>query len=222
MEIEKLKGQIIVTGRKMLMDQMVVGTWGNISCKTEQQVIITPSGVDYLQLTQEDLPVVSVTGEKLAGRLKPSSELPLHLAIYKKRDDVKAIIHTHSTYGTCCAVLHQAIPPLIEDMAMVIGGSVAVADYYLPGTNELAEAVVKALGQKNSVLLANHGVVSVGTNLEEALKAALLTEKAAKIFLVAKSIGDPVVLSDEDVALMRENYLYNYGQKGGKENENPN
>lgn len=218
------KKKIIDMGKKLISSQMVVGTWGNISIKENDTITITPSGVDYDGIIPEHLPVLNMKGEQITGTglLKPSSELPLHLAIYQAREDVKAIIHTHSIYGTCCAVLHETIPPLVEDMAMVIGGAVAVAKYHLPGTKELAKAVVSSLADKNAVLLANHGVVGVGANLDEAFKACILTEKAAQIYLTAKSIGNPHILAQKDVQLMSQIYRTSYGQKGGKNSENSN
>jgi L-fuculose-phosphate aldolase len=213
-----LREKIIKYGKSLVANQLVVGTWGNISCQTPgNTIIITPSGVDYHRLKPEDLPEVSADGSMLAGRLKPSSELLMHLAIYKARKDIKAVIHTHSIYGTCCAVLRQAIPPLVEDIAMVIGGEIEVAEYFLSGTEEFGEACARALGKKNAVLLANHGVVGVGPNLKEALKAALLTEKAAQVYLAALQAGKPYLLSEKDVAILHNTYLTSYGQKGGKE-----
>ncbi|MDW7674550.1 MAG: class II aldolase/adducin family protein [Bacillota bacterium] len=212
------RSKIIEIGKKLAASQLIVGTWGNVSCRSidENKVIITPSGVDYDRLEAADLPAVSLTSGEIEGKLKPSSELPLHVAIYRSRPEVNAIVHTHSTYGTCCAVLRQPIPPLVEDVAMVVGGTVEVAEYYLPGTEELAKATVKALGDKNAVLLANHGVVGVGHNIDEALKACLLTEKAAQIFITVMNVGQPFQLSSEDVHKMREVYLTSYGQKGGE------
>ncbi len=213
-QLQDAKKQIIEVGKKLLASGLVVGTWGNISCRIDDKIIITPSGVDYTMLNMEGLPVVSLSnGMAVANNITPSTELPMHLAIYAQRADVKAIVHTHSIYATCCAVLGQPIPPLVEDMAMVIGGEIKVAQYHLPGTKELAGAVVAALGTGNGVLMANHGFVGVGHNLEESLKACILAEKAAQIFLMAKSIGTPVVLSDEDVKIMRNSYLSHYGQR---------
>ncbi|MBS4025185.1 MAG: class II aldolase/adducin family protein [Clostridia bacterium] len=214
-----LREKIVQYGRNLLANQLVVGTWGNISCKTaDETIIITPSGVDYNRLKPEDLLEVTAAGKILTGNLKPSSELLMHVAIYQGRKDIQAVIHTHSIYSTCCGVLRQPIPPLVEDIAMVIGGTIEVAEYFLAGTEELGQAAVRALGQKNAVLLANHGVVGVGPNLKEALKAALLTEKAAQVYLTTIQAGKPYLLSEKDVAILHNTYLTSYGQKGGKEN----
>jgi len=142
----------------------------------------------------------------------------LHLAIYKARANVQAIIHTHSVFASACAVAHKNIPPIIEDLVQVVGGGVEVADYALPVTDMLAENIVVALGEKNAVLMANHGVVGCGQSLAEGLMVCELEKKAAQIYIYANQIGGAKVLSDEDVAVMHEFYVeyYRKRQQGRK------
>jgi len=209
-----IRSEIIKTGKLMINQGLVASTWGNISVKNEKQgIYITPSGMEYQTLVPEDIVLVDLDGNLLEGTRKPSSELPLHLAFYQHRKDINAVVHTHSIYASAYAALRKAIPPLIEDVAQVIGGAVEVSPYSLPGTEELAQNAVNTLGEKNAVLLANHGVVGVGPSLAEAYKACLLVEKTAHIGLAAGVLGEPFVLNKDEVEWMRQAYLTSYGQK---------
>jgi L-fuculose-phosphate aldolase len=177
-------------------------------------VVITPSGVEYDRLVAEDMSVLELEGgARVEGRLKPSSELRLHLTIYRARPDLGGVVHTHSLYASAFAVVRQAIPPIVEDAAQVLGGSVDCAEYGAPGTQDLAYKAAKALGQKNAVLLANHGLVGVGPTVKEGLRVCQVVEKAANIYALARRLGDPVVLSDSQVAELRHAYRTSYGQK---------
>jgi L-fuculose-phosphate aldolase len=178
-------------------------------------VVITPSGVEYDALYEGVMPVVDLqSGARVQGRFKQSSETPTHLSIYRARPDVFGVVHTHSIQASTFAVLREGIPPLVEDIAQVQGGHVPCAEYAPPGTPELGEHVVKALGPGNAVLLANHGIMGVGPTIDEALRVCQVVEKAAQIYATARAIGKPVLLSDEEVARLRQSYLTSYGQKG--------
>jgi L-fuculose-phosphate aldolase len=209
---QPLRASIVQYGKALLDKGLVAGTWGNISARLPgaDGIAVTPSGQDYRQLTADDIVIVSADSSFIAGNGKPSSELPMHMAIYHARPDVKAIIHTHSVFASACAVARRNIPPIIEDLVQVIGGAVDVAGYALPGTKELGDNVVTALGEKNGVLLANHGVVGCGRSLSEAMTACELIEKAASIYIYAASIGGSQVLSDSDVATMHAFYVKHY------------
>ena len=211
----KTKAEILAIGCAMLDKGLVAGTWGNISARIEgtQYIAVTPSGKGYREITADDIVVVDINGIIIEGSYKPSSELPLHLAIYQARPDVQAIIHTHSVFASACAVAHKSIPPIIEDLVQLAGGSVDVATYALPGTDMLAQNVVAALAGKNAVLLANHGVVGCGQSLAEGMMACELVEKAAQIFIYANQIGGAQVLSNDDVEVMHKFYVEYYRQR---------
>lgn len=215
MKEREVRQNIIHTGIALLDKGLVAGTWGNISMRTGEQVAITPSGRSYRTLAADDIVIVDLAGQVIDGTLKPSSELPLHLAIYRQRSDVQAIVHTHSVFASACAVAHQPIPPIIEDLVQLAGGAIDVAAYALPGTDELAQKAVSALADKFAVLLANHGVIGCGKSLQEAMLACELVEKAAQIFIYAQSLGGAKQLSNEDVALMHQFYLEHYRQRQG-------
>lgn len=209
-----IREEIIYLGKKMVKEGLVASTWGNISGRVgPNQIYITPSGMEYESLEVEDITLIDLNGNVLEGKRKPSSEFQLHCEIYKAREDVQGIVHTHSKCASAFAVVQKPIPPLIEDMVQVVGGEVSVAQYALPGTKELATNAVWALGSKGAVLLANHGVVGVGYNLQEAYKACLLVEKTAHIYVAASCLGKPCSLSTKDVQWMRQAYLTTYGQK---------
>lgn len=210
-----LKAKILEVGRKIIQSGLVAGTWGNISAwdSTRNGYWITPSGMDYLALSEEDLVLLSLDAKVLEGERRPSSEFLLHGAIYQSRPDIQAIVHTHSPFATAHSVSRAVLPGLVEDLVMIVGGEVEVAEYHLPGTAQLAQAAVDALHDKNAVFLANHGMVGVGYNLDEALKVCQVVEKSAQIHVMSRLLGTPVLLSQEDINQMRNAYLNNYGQR---------
>jgi len=215
--IADLKEQLVVTGRSILDRGLVAGTWGNISVRIAESgnIAITPSGCDYHALSAQDIVIVNNIGIKEEGELIPSSEMPLHLAIYAVRSDIQAIIHTHSIFASACAVAHCAIPPMIEDLVQIVGGGVEVAEYALPGTDELAKNTVIALADRQAVLMANHGLVGCAKTLREALMVVELVEKAAQIFMYANMLGGPKLLNKEDVAIMRRFFVEQYQLRQG-------
>ncbi|HHV36031.1 MAG TPA: class II aldolase/adducin family protein [Syntrophomonadaceae bacterium] len=208
---------VIETGKIIANSGLVSGTWGNISVRLSSldSFLITPSGVSYHDLTGDDLVMVDLQGKVMAGRLKPSSETPLHTAIYRARQDIKGIVHTHSSFASVFTVTRKPLPPVLEEMAQILGGEVRVASYAPAGTSELAAAAVSALGDRAAVLLANHGVVGVGRSLKEALLVCQVVEKGALVYLFSQLNGTPFLLSDQDVSALRNNFLESYGQGKG-------
>lgn len=207
--------KVVEAGVKMLATNLTVGTWGNISCRVpgENTIAITPTGMSYDTLIPEDIVILDLEGNQISGSRKPSIEVPLHLAIYKAREDIHAIVHTHSAYATAMAVARKEIPGAVEDLVQIVGGNVRVNEYALPGTEQLGVNTVKALEGRNAVLLANHGMLGAGRNLEEALKICQVVEKSAQITLLAQMMGGVVELSQEDIDGMRNFYLNVYGQR---------
>ena len=172
-KLTELKQQLCNMGVQLLNTGLTYGTCGNISIRISQQkkIIITPSGIPYHRVTPDDLVIVSFDNS-IQGKQKPSLETPLHLAIYQKRDDLGAIIHTHSRYALAVSAVKTGIPVFIDEIFSHIGGDIAVVPYALPGSSELAENTIKKLDDKNAVLLRNHGAVCCGTNLQEAFHTA--------------------------------------------------
>lgn len=217
---EKAREQVARAGVRMARAGLVLGTWGNVSCRVSREdlVVITPSGMAYDALQPRDIVVVDLNGSVVEGERRPSTELELHLAIYRARPDVKAVMHTHSVFASAMAVARLPVPPVVEDVAQIVGGAVPVAEYAPAGSRELAANVVRALGQGGAVLLANHGLVGVGGSLDEAFNVCQIVEKAAQIYILAGLIGTPTILGENEVIDLRYRYLTSYGQnKGGGE-----
>ncbi|HAS72852.1 MAG TPA: class II aldolase [Clostridiales bacterium UBA8960] len=207
--------EIIDACLTILESELVIGTWGNISVRIKGEALaaITPTGVEYKKLIPENIPIVDMEGNIIDGNMKPSSELPLHLEIYKNRPDVNAIVHTHSVHCTAMAIARKPIPASCEDLVQIVGGNVRVSEYKLPGSKDLGEVVVTALKDRQAVIMANHGLLAAGVDLKETMKIAFICEKSAQATLLAANIGGTVELSDEDCNIMRDYYLNKYGQR---------
>ncbi len=213
-----LRKEIIIACREMVEKNLVIGTWGNISVRLPDEptaFLITPSGLDYFATKTEDLVIVDLEGNILAGHRKCSSEVQLHRLIYKNRKDIKAILHNHSPYASTLCAAQKPIPALAEDLVQIVGGGVDVTPY-VAGRNhlQLGKAACRALGpEKFALLLANHGPVACGRSLQEAMVIALIVEKAAKMYLWAQLVGGAKEIPTKDIQKEREHFLYKYGQK---------
>lgn len=214
--IEERK-QIVDMSLRLYRENLIVGTWGNLSMRVNRNgneyYLVTPSGMEYEDTTIEDILVLDKDGKILLGKRRPTSELRMHLKLYEERSEINAIIHTHSTFATACAVVGIGIPMMVEDMIQHIGGNVRIAKYALPGTEELAENVCHAIEDRKAVLLKNHGALGMGENLKAAYKSCVLTEKSAQILAYAKNLGHINLISTEDAELMVNYYNNQYGQK---------
>jgi L-fuculose-phosphate aldolase len=219
---EVARKAVAEAARQMQSRSLTVGTWGNLSARAGADCYaITPSGRAYSTLTSADIALVNGDGMQLGGDYLPSSELPLHLAIYRSLPQAQAIAHTHSTYAGALAAARQPLPPVMEDVAQIIGGTVRVAAYAAPGTELLAAHALAALQNQKAALLANHGVVTWGADLAEALLVAEIVEKAAQIYYLSRAFGGAVVLTDDEVRTLHEFYEQHYRrrQRGAAEDE---
>ena len=180
---------------------LVVASAGNVSRRISSELVaITPTSVGYDVMTEDEVVVVEIeTGNSIESSRKPSYELPMHLAIYRARADVRGVIHTHAPFVTTLSVLRRPLPPVIDEMMLYFGGTVEVADYAFTGTPDVGTNVVRALGDRTAAMLANHGNVCVGRDLPEALHVAVSMESAARVYVQALSIGMPVALPDSAV-----------------------
>ena len=189
-------------------DGLVSDFSGNASMRLAGElVLITPSRRPYSQMHAEDLIVMDMEGEPVEETLMPSSEAHLHLSIYKTREDVGAVLHTHSVFGSVAAVAGLPIPAIVDEMVMALGGEVRVADYGFPGTEELSRNALNALADGNAVLLRNHGVIGVGTDPLQALEVCRLVERVAQIFIHASILGRAFPLPTEMVEVERSLFL---------------
>lgn len=210
------KQMLVDAGKKMLHSGLTVETWGNISLRDTDTGLayLTPSALPYDIMTTDDVVVARVAdGQIVEGTRKPTIETGLHLGIYRDRSDVKAIVHTHPIYSQIFAALHEDIPPVIDEAAQIMGSGVKVAQYALPGSEALAENCIAALGSEgHACLLANHGAVCVGGDIDFAFKVATVLEMTAQIYYMSRSIGEPKLLTDEQIAFMHDFAYNHYGQ----------
>jgi L-fuculose-phosphate aldolase len=209
---EAEKKMVLDTAQQMLARGLVVGTMGNVSMRLrtqagEEYMAITPSSCYYDSLSTDDIVIVNSAGECVDGEKRPSIETMLHKSVYEARKSVKAIVHCHSTFTCVVSVTGKEIPPLLDEQVVCLGGAISVADYALPGSRELVRNVVAALGKKNAVIMANHGALSVGKDLKEALMNSEMLEKIARIYLYGLGTGTMKLLPDE--ALKIEQSLFN-------------
>jgi len=207
-----VKAEMIAKCRCLQELGYFVGTWGNMSVRVPEGFIVTPSRVQYTVIEPSDFVTVSLDGTVVAGHRVPSSETEIHRAVLIKKRDAGAIIHSHSPYATAVSCLHQSIPVFVEDMAQVIGGEVRCAEYVPAGQHKrIAEVVAASIGEENAVLLSNHGVLCCGRDLEEALVANQILEKAARMMLAAGGREKVIPIPEEFVRSERHRFLYKYG-----------
>ena len=209
------RAAIVEMGHTLIAKKLVAGSWGNISCRVDDaSLAITPSGRGYETLTPEDVVIIANDGAVIEGKHIPSSELRVHTAIYEACPEAGAVIHTHSIYASALAAMHQDVPAIIEDIVQIIGGRVQCADYAMCGTQQLADNAVAALRGRKAALLANHGAVCWGKNLQEALLVAEILEKAAQIAVICAGTGGKIYeLSTEDAETMHDFYEKHYSRR---------
>lgn len=187
------------------------GTSGNLSLRVPGGFLITPSGVPFDTLDAADLVLLDARGEATGDRLRPSSETPLHAAIYADRPDADAVVHLHSPHATAIACLRLDIPAFHYMVAVAGGDSIRCARYETYGTEELALAALEALEDRTACLLANHGQVAIGSSLDEAVRRARDVEDLAHTYSVALEAGDPVILPPDEIGRVKAR-LAGYGQ----------
>lgn len=212
----KEKQEVLDAAREMLAKNLVIGTSGNISYRLPSDdgrllIAITPSSISYESMLPDDIQVVNAKGETVEGSLTPSTETRLHIAIYQSRKDIKAVMHTHSIFASAISVTGESIPPVMEDQVAMLGGEIKTARHALSGTQEQIDSVLKALENRNAVLLPNHGAVGIGRTLPDTLTACQLIEKTAKIFLLARLAGKVVPIPAEILKAMQAVFIKNNG-----------
>lgn len=206
--------RLLAAGRELLQAGLVEGTSGNLSMRlSDGSVLMTPTSVEYPTMTAEDLVVLDTSGEVIEGTRQPTTESALHLACFELHPDISAVIHCHAKYATMFAVTRQPIPCVIEEFDIYVGGEVPVAAYQLTGSDELAHEVARHLADRSAVLMANHGLLTVGKDLEQAAAVARLVERTAEIVWGARQLGDLVPLPDETLERFASVYRYLRSQK---------
>ena len=196
-DIEDISERIVKTGRELHDHGLVRGTSGNISARipSTDTFLIKPSGAHMEKLKPGELVLVDLKGRKIKGKLNVSLETPMHAAIYRVRKDVQAVVHTHPPTATAFGIAKTAILPLQIEMFMILPNGVPVVPFKMPGSKALASAVQKNIANYDAIILENHGIVTVGTNIEAACSLNEMVEEAAKIQLSAMTIGGKDALS---------------------------
>lgn len=200
---EKQRAEVAQTALDLLTSGLIVNTSGNVSIRVGEHVVVTPSGRDYKSLTPGDIAVVNTKGEVVDGEMLPSSEMPLHLAVYESNPDVAAIVHAHSVYATAISTILDQLPTIHYQMTD-LGGAVPVAPYRTFGTDELAAVTSQALQGRSAVIMKNHGSLTTAETLDKALSRCITLEWCSKVYLKALSGGSPSILSADEMALAQQ------------------
>ncbi|MFF7647822.1 class II aldolase/adducin family protein [Streptomyces canus] len=204
--------ELVDTARRTVTDGLVVGTSGNVSVRVGDTVLVTPSGVPYDRLAPDDVTGVDLEGRQVLGTLVPTSELPMHLAVYRSTD-ARAVVHTHAVHATAVSTLVPELPT-IHYMTSALGGPVRVAPYATYGTDELADNMLHALADRSACLLQNHGTITYGNTLAQAYDRTAQLEWMCHLWLTARAVPDltPNLLTEEQLAEVGER-LRGYGQR---------
>jgi L-fuculose-phosphate aldolase len=213
MLMEKARKEIIEYGKKLVASNLTKGTGGNLSVFDRENgyMAITPTGIDFFEIQPEDIVIMDLEGNVVEGNRLPSSEWEMHLLQYKERTDLDAVIHAHTTYATVLACLRWELPAT-HYMIAVAGKNVRCAEYATYGSHELALNATKAMRERRAVILANHGILAGANDLLNAFNIIEEVEYCSQIYYMAKSIGEPIVLPDEEMNLMAEKFK-TYGQR---------
>ncbi|MCY1718869.1 class II aldolase/adducin family protein [Prolixibacteraceae bacterium Z1-6] len=211
---------LVKAGLKLVEQGLVSRTWGNISVKVNNsEMLITPSGKFYEDLTPADMVLINFkTNTYNKTGIKPSSEFKMHSGIYNARKEFNAIIHSHQMNASTCAAARREVPAVLDDLAQIVGPSVRCADYALPSTKKIVRATVKAMRGRNAALMANHGAVCAGRNLDEAFVVCQVLEKGCKAFIEAEFLGGAKHIGKFEAWAMHQIYLKKYSKLADKNN----
>lgn len=206
--------KIVKYGKKMIETGLTVGTGGNISIfnREKRYMAISPSGIPYHEMQEEDIVIMDLEGNVIEGNKKPSSEHDMHSIVYRNRSDANAMVHTHALYATTISCLNMDLPAVDYLVAHSGGKNVRCADYATFGTRELAENAIKSMEGRNAVLLANHGMNCVGPTIEKAFAITNQIEFCCRLFWQSSAIGNPVILPDDEMERMVKRFQ-TYGQQ---------
>ncbi len=212
--LEALKEELYQLHLELPRHDLVVWTGGNVSARDPDSglVVIKPSGVRYERLRPEQMVVLDLDGRQVEGDLKPSSDTASHLYIYRHRPDVGGVVHTHSRYATAFAAVNRPIPVVLTAIADEFGGPIPCGGFSLIGDESIGQVVCASIGTSPAVLLKNHGVFTIGKTAEAAVKAAVMTEDAARSVWLALALGTPDEIAPDDVAKLHHRYTHVYGQ----------
>ena len=206
--IDSLRAGLVQACRELAQTGLVVGSAGNVSARAGDRLLVTPTGARLAAVAEDELAVVDLDGTLVDGPLLPTSELPLHLAVYRSFD-AGAVVHTHPPMATAVACVADELP-CIHYTLLSLGGNVRVAPYATFGTDELAATIVDALQERTAALMGGHGAVTYGADIAAAMAATQLLEWACGVYVHACACGTPRVLDDQQRRVVAE-ALATYG-----------
>lgn len=209
----EVRKTLVATYQELIVAGLGIGSSGNVSCRIEQGMLVTPTGIPPLEMRPEHLVAVTLAGESLVpDQMLPSSEWHMHAAIYRARADTQAIVHCHSRYATTLACAHRPIPAIHYMIAVTGAREIPLAPYATFGTDALARSTVDALGAGCACLLANHGQIALGSTPGQALKVAQEVEELAAVYWNTLLVGGGQELNDQQMAEV-EDAFQTYGQQ---------
>jgi len=201
-----LRQKMIEIGKLLEEKGLVVATDGNFSTRLpDGNILITPSGLPKGRLTIDSLVKIDLEGRKVKGTYKPSSEYRMHLEVYRKRQDVNAVVHTHSPYATAFAVSHIPLEPVVSE-AVLTNGHVPVSPYATPSTEEVPRSISAYIEKHNAILLANHGCLAMGKDLDEAFYRAERIEFLARVMFISRLLGGEKKIPQEEIDKLLKNW----------------
>ena len=203
--MKKERDELLAVMQKLAQLGLNRGTSGNASVRVDSGFLVTPSGMHVDDMIAADMVTMNFEGEA-TGERRPSSEWHFHLDILRQRPEINAVVHTHSTFATTLACLRKGLPPFHYMIAVAGGDSIRCAPYALFGTEALSHAAVKALEGRRACLLANHGMIALGSTLRQALDVAVEVESLCEQYLRALQVGEPVLLNSHEMAEVFEQF----------------
>lgn len=218
MLLHEARERVVATGMEALRRGIVHGTAGNFSLRDHETgyIAISPSGMPYPTVTPGDVVIVDVDATVVDGCRKPSSETPMHTMILKEHPRIGAIVHTHSHYSTVVGTIRDYLPPILTEVCCVVGERVPVTRYGLTALPDIGESILEVMdGTTRAVLMKNHGLITFGDSLDEAMLIAEIVEEGARVYvnaLAANGGREPALVPAELIPAMRERFFASYGQ----------
>ena len=211
---EALRHEVCALNQELPRSGLVAWTSGNVSGRDPESglIVIKPSGIRYEELTPENMVVVDLNGKVVEGPLKPSSDTGAHAYVYRHRQDVCGVVHTHSCFATAWAAVGRPIPPVLTAICDEFGGAIPVGAYAKIGGDEIGAEIIRSIGDSPAILMQNHGVFTVGHSPEGAVKAAVMVEDVARTVYYAEKLGQLAEIGPDEVARAHRRYVEQYGQ----------
>ena len=214
MLLRQLRKQVCAENRRIYDTGLVCWTMGNVSGRDfdTDLVVIKPSGVLFDDLTFDQMVVCDLDGNVVEGDLAPSVDMPTHMVVYRERDGVGGVAHTHSNYATAFAAVGRPIPAILTEIGDEFGQDIPIGAYCQIGEEEIGREVLRSIGTCRAILMQNHGVFTIGKDARAAVKAAVMVENAAKTVYLAEQLGKPVPISKKELKRLHKRYVDRYGQ----------